>query len=754
MKNAGLFVPFVIITASAAAVGARTSILGLNEYGPQVYMVGGLLFSALLSTATALGLMVQSHRIKKCLEQEIDKRKASEKNCYESDQLYSDFFNCAQAGVFVIDSKTHIVVDVNESALKMIGLEKEKVIGRNHNCFICLNSENPSSLADVAQRTSNIEMELLSSDGGKVAVLTRAIPIVLDNKQRVIISHIDVSQLKKTQADLEMALAVAKAANVTKDEFLANMSHEIRTPMNGIIGMSNIMLDTDLDNDQLEYMQIIQKSADSLLRIVNDVLDFSKIESGFFEMERHEFDLRATVENTVDALASTAHEKGLEFIFWIDPLVPVRLVGDEGRLKQVLLNLLSNALKFTHQGEVFLHVTVEKNEVFTTSLKFSVNDTGIGIPGDQTARIFKAFSQVDASTTRKYGGTGLGLAISKNIVEMMHGYITVQSEPGQGSIFVFTVQFQKPVSSAKKYSLPYRRFCDVAVADKRVLCVDDNKTNLFVLKGYLEYWGLKFSLAKSGPEALTLLRRAAREKDPYHLIIIDLIMPGMDGEALGRAIRNDDSIAAIQIVMLTSIGRGIDKERLDVIGVDDYLSKPIHQKKFHNCLLQVFSKENNGTSHAQIEHQGMMTRQMVNKSIVNNFRILVVEDNFINQQIVTKILSLHGYQSEVANNGRDAVRMLTARNFDLVLMDVQMPIMNGLEATDAIRNPAGSCRNQNVPIVALTANAMPEDRQMCLDAGMDGYLAKPVSPNMLISTIESFLSMADGDHDRICSMVK
>lgn len=737
MKNAGLILSFVVIAVSATIDSALASLLGPDNIGPQSYLAKAILLGIIISVGTAFWMIIRLHRAKKRLEQEIEKHKASMEICCESDQRYHAFFNRAQAGVFIIDSETHMIMDVNASALNMIGLEKEMVIGRKYDQFMSLDCGDVSGPAAHADLT---EMELAASNGRKLSVMRRIIPVMIRGRRNFMVSHIDVTQLKQTRSDLEVALAAAKAANVMKGEFLANMSHEIRTPMNGIIGMTNIMLNTELDSDQLEYMQIIRNSADSLLRIVNDILDFSKIEAGTLEIDKHEFDIQSTIESAVDTVACTAHEKGLEFTFLIDPAVPNRLVGDDGRLKQVLLNLLNNAIKFTHQGEVFLHVTLEEKEAFFTTLKFIIKDTGIGIPADQTDYIFRAFSQVDASTTRNYGGTGLGLAISKNIVEMMNGRIDVQSEPGQGSIFTFTAKFQRPAPSENKSPmLPLHQLSGAAVADKRILCVDDNKTNLFVLKGYLEYWNLKFSLAQSGPQALAMLRQAVREKDPYHLVIIDHMMPEMDGEALGTAIRGDSSIMLTRMVMLTSIDGRINIERLDKIGFDGYLSKPIHMKHFHNCLLLVFNKEKTASPQAMAKDQGIITKGMVDQSISNGFRILVVEDNFINQQIVTKILSLHGYQSEVANNGRDAIRMLASKKYDLVLMDIQMPLMNGLEATAAIRDPAGSCKNPNVPVVALTANVMAGDRQMCLKAGVDDYLAKPVSPNVLISTIEGFL---------------
>jgi two-component system sensor histidine kinase/response regulator len=582
---------------------------------------------------------------------------------------------------------------------------------------------------------------LVRTDGATVPILKRVISIDPQGKAQLLESFIDISQLKHTQTDLEIALAAAREANLTKGEFLANMSHEIRTPMNGIIGLTNIMLRTHLDRDQLEYMQTIQNSADSLLRIVNDILDFSKIESGTLEIEKLDFDLQATVESAVNALACTAHEKGLEFSFLIDPVVPIHLIGDPGRLRQVLLNLLNNAVKFTARGEVFLSVTLEKKDLSAVCLKFSIKDTGIGIPSDRLGLIFNSFSQVDATTTRKYGETGSGLAISKNLVEMMDGAIEVQSTVGQGSVFMFTAQFQRQWQTRTHPLAHEHPLIGAELQDKRILCVDDNRTNLMVLQGYLQFWDLRFSLAESADQALGMMRRAVGHKDPYHLVIMDHMMPGVDGTALGSAIRAEAAIGGVKMILLTSMGSEIKIQELEQIGFDGCLTKPIHMRHFHNCLLLVFK---NGPAKSNASSSGpdkaqMITPQVVDCTISNGFRILVVEDNFINQKIVEKILGMHGYQTEIACNGQEAVRMLSTKIFDPVLMDIQMPLMNGLEATAAIRDQAGPCKNNQVPIVALTANAMPADRHICLNAGMDDYIPKPVNPNILIATLKRWL---------------
>jgi len=657
--------------------------------------------------------------------------KHGEEALRESEARLQVIFDSVQTGIFIIDPETHRIVDANPVALETIGLGRDQAIGAECHKFICPAEKGACPVTDLGQTVDHSERTLLTASGEKRAVLKTVVSVVLNGRRHLLESFIDITDRKRAEQQLRDAKEAAESASRTKSEFLAVMSHEIRTPINGIIGMTQLALDTNLSREQRECLGAVKESADTLLTLINDLLDFSKIEAEKLTLEPEEFDLQDSLSNTLRALAPRADEKGLELTWEAPPDLPARLIGDPGRLRQVVVNLVGNAIKFTERGGVDLRVETESRAEDWIVLHFCVSDTGIGVPREKQARIFEVFMQADSSTTRKYGGTGLGLAISARLVEMMGGRIWLESEVNQGSRFHCNVK----LGLVKGRQQPPPPLMKVNLRDTPVLVIDDNAASRRNLATMLEGWSMRPRLAESGQEGLAAMRQAKAMGEPFPLIVLDAHMPVMDGFSVVRKLKEDATLAESAIMMLTSVGERGDGARCRELGVSAYLVKPIQRTEFLEALLRVL-----GQPVQTGERPDLVTRHTIREAR-RKLRILVVEDNAINRELVTRLLQKHEHTIIAVTTGREAVDLLEKEPAccDMILMDVEMPVMDGLQATALVRERE-KASGRHIPIIALTAYAMKGDRERCLASGMGSYLSKPIRYQDLLETIQRLVS--------------
>ncbi len=666
--------------------------------------------------------------------QDITERKQAEKQLYESKVLFQTLSQISPVGIFRANAQGSYLF-VNQRWCEITGITAEQAQGEGW--IKTIHPEDREFVNKEWKRCTErgipfkLEFYFRRPDGVPSWVLGQATPEIAPTGEIAgfVGTITDITERKWIEETLKKAKEEAEEANRLKSEFLANMSHEIRTPMNAIIGMTGIALDTELNTEQREYLNIVKESSYSLLRLLDDILDLSKIEAGRVELENIDFDLRVMVEGVTDTLTPKASAKGLELACSIHHTVPTFLQGDPGRLRQVLMNLGGNAIKFTEAGEVVIQLELKEETEKQATLIFSVTDTGIGISKDNTYRIFESFTQADGSTTRRYGGTGLGLSISKHLVELMKGQIGVESHPGKGSRFWFTVTLEK--QKEPKEALP------VVIRDLhgcRILVIDDKPTNRHILVEMLESFKCVPHAVESSAEAISALKSQRLEEGCYDLILLDLQILGMGGEETLRAIQADPETKNVPMVILTSIGERGDAARLETLGCAGYLTKPVKQSQLFDTIITVLNRKK---VESKLEPIPLITRHTLAEQKRQRVRILVAEDNPMNLKLAVTLLKRAGFTVDPVENGRLAVEALKQVPYDLIFMDVQMPEMDGFEATRLIRKMEKE--EKHTPIIAMTAHAMKGDRERCLKAGMDDYISKPIEPQVMIDTIEKWI---------------
>jgi two-component system sensor histidine kinase/response regulator len=673
------------------------------------------------------------------IRRDVTDRKLAEERIRISEERYRAILEQIEDGYFEVDLQGQYQL-VNDAYCRILRCSPTDIVGKSYKTIVPPHQVSLiygvfHKVYETGEAVRSFEYETLRLDGSTVFV-EDSICLRRDREGRPLGFHgivRDITERKKTELELAKAKEAAEAASHAKSTFLATMSHEIRTPMNGILGMTELVLDSDLTPEQREHLGLVKFSADSLLSIINDILDFSKVEAGKLEFESIPFDLRESLGETMKALSFRAHQKGLELIYDVQPGVPESVVGDPTRIRQVVFNVIGNAIKFTECGEVVLQVEQESRDADSVLLRFSVSDTGVGIPADQQDRIFEAFSQADGSMTRKFGGTGLGLAICARLLEKMGGRIWVVSEPGKGSTFHFTARLMvQKAPLARPAPIPPDQLHDLPV-----LVVDDNYTNRRVLQGMVSRWGMKPTAVEGGKAALHALEDAGRAAHPFPLVLLDGQMPGMDGFALAEEIQRRPELAGATIMMLTSGGSVGDAARCRALGISAYLVKPIRQQELLEAICLVLQKSEVKKTHK------LVTRHTLREER-HRLRILLAEDNRVNQTLAARLLEKRGHAVTIVEDGKAALAALEADSFDLVLMDVQMPEMDGFEATAAIRERERSAGG-HIPIIAMTAHALVGDQERCLAAGMDGYISKPIRTSELFATIESMVSVGKED---------
>ena len=671
--------------------------------------------------STTLVTMGQ-HELVISIDRDITDRKQIEDELLREKQFLETLNQTSPIAIVVLDNNENIV-SCNPAFERLYGYPSDEIIGKNLDALITT----PETIQEAGAYTRQALTGHVHGigrrrrkDGQPVTVELHGAPVIVSGEKigALAIYH-DITELDRARRE-------AEEANRAKSEFLANMSHEIRTPMNGVIGMLELALDTPLTSEQRDYLQTSLQSAEALLTLLNDILDFSKIEAGRLELDSINFNLRNAIEDVAYTLARRAQDKGLEIACLIHPDLTSDLRGDPGRVRQILVNLVGNAIKFTHHGEIIIEAEPVEETETDLQVRFAVQDTGVGIAYDRQAAIFDRFTQADGSTTRKYGGTGLGLTICKQLVEAMGGKIGLDSTPGVGSSFWFEINF--PKQSTKKRSTGPLTLGPANLLEARVLIVDDNQINRVVLKKNVEALGSRVDAVTSGAKALEILRNAYRAGDPYHVVLLDMQMPVMDGEQTARAIKSDPAVKDVKIIILTSMGQRGDAVRLEALGCSAYLLKPVKQQLLFDAIIAVLG-------HEEEKSPSLVTRHSIAEHKKQGLRILLAEDNPINQKLAVVLLQKAGYSVDAVENGAQALEKVQENQYSVILMDVQMPEMDGLEATAQIRDWERS-RGRHIPIIAMTAHAMQGDRERCLEAGMDDYVSKPLEPKVLFSALD------------------
>jgi two-component system sensor histidine kinase/response regulator len=679
-------------------------------------------------------------------------------------------------GVCVVD-ENYLIISWNQTLADWTGIKKKEIIGKSLiNRFPHLKEDRyikrlnsvltegppvifspqlhphfiPTALPDASLRIQQTTVSLIPAEDSEEKTLLISIEDMTQPVQQLQqVTEFrrkalkEIEERKRTEKELEHAKEAAEAANKAKSQFLANMSHEIRTPMNGIIGMADHLLDTKLSPEQRESAWTIHRSANALLTILNDILDFSKIEAGKLDLETIDFDLRATMKDIIGTMGMNAQKKGIQLSYSIQDDIPSLLQGDPGRIRQILINLIGNAIKFTDEGFVKSTITLEHETDTLVTLRFAVVDTGIGIPDNRMNQLFRSFSQVDASMSRRYGGTGLGLVISKQLAEIMGGQVGVESEEGKGSTFWFTANVKKHIKGMEAGPTGQD-----GIQDKRILVIDGHQKNRQLISASLTLWGCRFDESVNGEQALLKLQKASRDYDPFHIVILNMQLSDMDGETLGQRIKSDPLIKNTSLIMLTTTGLRGDVARLKEIGFSAYLTRPVEQSALFDCLVSI-QAESSITNEKAASH--IITRHTIAEERKQKIRILLAEDNLVNQKVASRLLEKLGYCADVVNNGKEVLNAIQNGSYHIILMDVQMPEMDGFETTKTIRKIEQESRTrqkphqkvsvkpktiQRIPIIAMTAHTMKGDRERCLKEGMDDYVSKPIQLQELADAID------------------
>ncbi|MFA6223762.1 MAG: response regulator [Desulfomonilaceae bacterium] len=657
------------------------------------------------------------------IKHQFSERKEAEVRLHSAFKLQAQFLDTAATAIFTIDT-ARIITGVNDELLRITGFDKEDVVGKPCDFILGEPCDRVCPLfgPDSRERMFRQQCTLKTRDGNQRIILKNSSITKNDSGIAVgcVESFVDIT-------DLIEARSSAEKASLAKSQFLANMSHQIRTPLNGVIGMVDLSLGTELNEEQREYMETAKISADSLLTLINDILDFSKIEAGKLELVPIDFSLRDCIANTLTTLAVIAHKKGLELIYEIPAEVPDYVTGDPGRLRQILVNLVGNAIKFTETGEVSVRTQLESETDSEICLQFTITDTGIGIPVHKQEKIFDSFEQADGSTTREYGGTGLGLAVSTQLIRMMGGTIWVQSDVGRGSVFRFTVNLGLQAQPSGMFI----SFESSSLMDVPVLVVDDNATNRRVLTQMLASWNMKPVSVDGAGAALVEMKLAYDRGTPYPVVLIDYMMPDTDGFELAAQIKGDPNLKESILIMLTSAGERGHAARCVELGIAAYLMKPVRQSELFDIVCSSLHETGSGKTSASL-----LTRHAIRES-KRRLKVLLAEDNPVNQKLATRLLEKMGHSVTVVENGRLALAAFLKDQFDVILMDIQMPEMDGFEALAAIRKIEKSQDGKHIHVIAMTAHAMAGDRERCLEGGMDGYISKPINVKELVEAMEN-----------------